>query len=50
MALIYKRKRGRETKAPGQKNDNNLNLIQVINYYLQIAWYDKMDDDPGDIT
>lgn len=50
MAHIYKRKGGRESKAPRQKDDNNLNIIQVINYYLQRAWCGKMDDDPGDIT
>lgn len=50
MAHIYKRKWGRGSKAPGQKNDNNLNLIQVINYFLQRSWYGKMDDDSGDIT
>lgn len=50
MVLIYKKKWGRGRKAPGQKNDNNLNLIQVINYCLQRAWYGKMDEDPGDVT
>lgn len=51
MAHIYKKKWGGGwSKAQGQRNENNLNLIQVINYYLQRALYGKMDDDTRDIT